>query len=397
MAARRPSRNPSRRRLALALLVLPALATLTVAAVAPSATSAPTITTVMSTLNSPRGIAFTPLGDLEVVEAGDGGAACTTENTLALPPRNAPICVNRTGSIAEVLAGESTQQRAQEGWPSWRSNTPGQSFAEVTGPHDIGFPVRGRAYVTVGWGGTPAARAVGPARGRAFGRLVKTGPNGSRVTAADIAAYEQAWNPAGGPVDSNPYGLLAEPDQVFVADAGANALYRVTGRWNVSLVTTFPRVENPSSCRLPGPPGATTPPAPATSDPVPTTVVRGPDRVLYVGELTGFPFCAGAARIWKVVPGSAPTVHLSGFKAIIDMAFAKDGTLYVLQYASSPSGFGGPGQIVRVAPNGTRTVLETGAALLNPAGIAIGPSDGALYVTNKTVTPGGGEVLRIVP
>ena len=97
------------------------------------------------------------------------------------------------------------------------------------------------------------------------------------------------------------------------------------------------------------------------------------------------------------MPGSTPTVYLGGFKAIIDMAFAKDGTLYVLQYASSPSGFGGPGQIVRVAPNGTRTVLETGAALLNPAGIAIGPRDGALYVTNKTVTPGGGEVLRIVP
>lgn len=393
----RPLEPRRRRRFVTVLLSLPALVALAVAVSAPSATSAPTITTVMTKLNSPRGIAFTPLGDIEVVEAGDGGAACTAENTMALPPRNAPICVNRTGSIAEVIAGESTQQRPQEGWPSWRSNASGQPFAEVTGPHDIGFPVRGRAFVTVGWGGTPAARSVGPARGRAFGRLIRTGPQGSRVTAADIAAYEQAWNPAGGPVDSNPYGLLAEPDQVFVADAGANALYRVTGRWNVSLVATFPRTQNPSTCRLPGAPGAVTPPAPPSSEPVPTTVVRGPDKALYVGELTGFPFCAGAARIWKVVPGGTPTVYLDGFKSIIDMAFAKDGTLYVLQYASSPSGFGGPGQIVRVAPNGTRTALETGTALLNPAGIAIGPSDGALYVTNKTVAPGAGEVLRIVP
>jgi len=78
------------------------------------------------------------------------------------------------------------------------------------------------------------------------------------------------------------------------------------------------------------------------------------------------------------------------------VAYAKDGTLYVLQYASSPFALGGPGQIVRVAVDGTRSILETGAALQQPAGLAIG-KDGALYVSNKTVTPGGGEVLRILP
>ena len=89
-------------------------------------------------------------------------------------------------------------------------------------------------------------------------------------------------------------------------------------------------------------------------------------------------------------------MFLTGFKMIMDMAFAKDGSLYVLQYASSPFVIGGPGLIVKVSPNGTRTTLETGAALQQPAGLAIG-KDGALYVSNKTVTPGGGEVLRILP
>ena len=227
--------------------------------------------------------------------------------------------------------------------------------------------------------------------------LVKTGPDGGRTAWADVAGYEQAWNPAGGPVDSNPYGVLAEKGRTYVVDAGANALYRVQGKWNVSLVTTFPRTSNPADCRIPVAPGVVGPPAPPSSEPVPTTVARGPDGALYVGELTGFPFCTGAARIWKVVEGQEPAPFLTGLKSVIDMAFAKDGTLYVLQYASSPSGLGGPGQIVRIAPNGTRTVLQTGATLQQPAGLAIGPSDGALYVTNKTVTPGGGEVLRIVP
>lgn len=394
----RPRHNPfARAPRMLLVLALPTALALAVALSAPTATSAPTITTVMSKLNSPRGLTFVENGELLLVaEAGDGAASCTEgQSTMALPPRNVPICVGRSGGIS-MLDG-TTQTREQDGWPSWRSNAPSQPFAEVTGPQDISSDGRGRLYVSVGWGGTPAARSNPVAAGRTFGRLVKTGPGNRRTTVADIAAYEQAFNPAGGPVDSNPYGVLAERSSVFVADAGANALYEMKGKWKVSLVATFPRAQNPAACRLPGAPGAITPPAPPTSDSVPTTVVRGPDEALYVGELTGFPFCAGAARIWKVVPGSAPTVHLEGFKAIIDMAFAKDGTLYVLQYASSQSGFGGPGQIIRIAPNGTRTVLETGAALLNPAGITISPTNGALYVTNKTVTPGGGVVLRIVP
>ena len=110
------------------------------------------------------------------------------------------------------------------------------------------------------------------------------------------------------------------------------------------IVATFPA--QPRTCTTPFP-------APPVQESVPTTVVRGPDKALYVGELTGFPFCAGLARIWRVVPGEQPKVFLSGFKMIIDMAYAKDGTLYVRRDASSPFALGGPGQIVRVAVDGT--------------------------------------------
>jgi len=380
----RRANTPRARRLAAGAAVATLVAA-TVALVAGPATSVPKITTVMTGLNSPRGLGFSPIGTLVVVEAGNGDAPCADgTNTMSLPPRGAPICTGSSGSISVLDSGK--QNRDQVGWPSWRSNAPGQPFVEVTGPQDIDFPTKGRAFVTVGWGGTPATRTAPAAKGRAFGFLVQTGPNGKRRSAADISGFEQAFNPAGGPVDSNPYGVLAEPGGVFVTDAGANALYQVKG-WNVSLVATFP--PQPRTCTTPFP-------APPVQESVPTTVVRGPDKALYVGELTGFPFCAGDARIWRVVPGEAPKVFLTGFKMIMDMAFAKDGSLYVLQYASSPFAIGGPGLIVKVAPNGARTTLETGAALQQPAGLAIG-KDGALYVSNKTVTPGGGEVLRILP
>ena len=181
---------------------------------------------------------------------------------------------------------------------------------------------------------------------------------------------------------------------MFVADAGANALFEVKPNGAISVVATFPVTANPAGCTLPG---ASPQPGPPTSESVPTTVVRGPDGALYVGELTGFPFCAGSARIWRIAPGGKPAVWRSGLKMIIDMDFARDGSLYVLQFASSPSLPGGPGQIVRFRRNGARQVLDLGERLQQPGGLAVGPEDGALYVTNSIGAPGTGEVLRIVP
>ena len=129
-----------------------------------------------------------------------------------------------------------------------------------------------------------------------------------------------------------------------------------------------------------------------STDAVPTGVVRGPDGAYYVSELTGTPFSAGAARIYRVMPGQAPEVYLTGFKTAIDLDFGPDGSLYVLQLATGPVFFSGPGEIVRVAPDGSRSVVVNGLSM--PTSILVGP-DGALYVTNKGTAIGAGEVLRV--
>ena len=87
-------------------------------------------------------------------------------------------------------------------------------------------------------------------------------------------------------------------------------------------------------------------------------------------------------------------VYAGGFKTITDFAFAPDGGLYVLQFATAPMFFGGPGALIRVAPDGTRSTITT--ALFQPTGIAIG-DDGSVYVSNRSQSSGGGEVLRIMP
>ena len=65
---------------------------------------------------------------------------------------------------------------------------------------------------------------------------------------------------------------------------------------------------------------------------VPTSVVKGPDGQYYVSQLTGFPFPVGGANVYRVNPRTAPTsVVASGFTNIMDLAFGRDGTLYVLE------------------------------------------------------------------
>ena len=53
---------------------------------------------------------------------------------------------------------------------------------------------------------------------------------------------------------------------------------------------------------------------------VPTTVTRGPDGALYVGQLTGFPFPVGGANVYRIGPGGQPQVFASGFTNIIDIS-----------------------------------------------------------------------------
>ena len=112
----------------------------------------------------------------------------------------------------------------------------------------------------------------------------------------------------------------------------------------------------------------------------------------YVGELTGVPFAAGAARVYRVVPGEQPTVFAAGFKTIIDIDFGPDGSLYVLEHATGAVFFGGPGDIIRVAPDGTRTTVVSG--LNRPTSLIV---DGAhtIYVTNNGISPVAGQVLKV--
>src|SRR5919201_2782833 len=191
-----------------------------------SGAGAATTSVVMSGLDNPRGLAFGPEGALYVAEAvRRGSGPCVVL-------RGAPQCYGPTGAVSRLWRGK--QERVADGMPSYGT------AASTTGPHDISFLGRGGAYVTIGLGleGQPRSALAGV--GDQFGRLVHLPASGGWRLVADIAAYEFAANPGGGPLDSNPYGLLAEPGSRVVADAGANALLRVGANGDISTLAVFP-------------------------------------------------------------------------------------------------------------------------------------------------------------
>ena len=323
----------------------------------------PVVTAVMSGLDNPRGMAIGPEGALYVVEAGRGGPG--TESCGVSSANETRYC-GKTGAVTRLWRGE--QERIAEGLPSHALVDGGAA----SGPNDISFQGRGGAYVTIGLGDNRGdLKAADPL----FGTLLHVSAGGTWRRVADVLSYEEAVNPGGGPIDSNAFGVLAEAGAELVTDAGGNALLRVAANGSITTVATFPS----------RPQGRST-------DAVPTSVTLGPDGAYYVSELSGVPFAAGAARIYRVVPGQAPTIYLDGFKTITDMAFDEDGNLYVVEHASGAVFFGGPGRLLKVAPDGTRTTVL--GNLDRPTSVLVGP-EGEVYVTNHGITAGAGEVLRI--
>lgn len=351
-----------------------------------------TLQLVASGLYNPRGLNFGPEGALYVAEAGSGGAGpCIVTSGSEF------VCYGPTGAITRiVLGGALSQTRVVTGLPSLAT----QAGQAAGGPVDVDFQGRGNGYVTIAAGFDPARRLNDPGNpdfasvGLKFGRLVRFKPNGKWTYEEDLSGFEALANPDGGLYDSNPYGILAGPGRVIFTDAGGNSVNAVAANGAISNLAVLPSrlVQNPFA-----PPGVMIP-----MQGVPTTVTPGPDGALYVGQLTGFPFPAGGANVYRVpANGGAPTVAAGGFTKIIDLAFAADGSMYVLEITAAggpPPGLG-PGALIRISPDGlTRTtVVAPGEGLVSPGGIAIA-ADGSIYVTNFTVQGGGaGQVVRVVP
>ena len=184
---------------------------------------------------------------------------------------------------------------------------------------------------------------------------------------------------------SNPFGLLAIEDELYVTDGGRNRVWQIdllTG--TVSTLVTFPQIPNPLFGIVPagGP----------MLDAVPTGIAANGDQLL-VTLFRGVPFPPGTSTVEQIDLATATdTPFITGLKTAIDVlpVTEPDGTHYlVLQHASAGPFFGSPGQVKRFdTPAGPPTVLA--ACLTRPTSMSLDRKSNTLYVSEY-----GGRIVAI--
>jgi glucose/arabinose dehydrogenase len=320
----------------------------------------PAPTVVARGLDAPRGLAFGPGGELYVAEAGRGG----DERVEWVPP----FGFGRVGTSGQISRVDGGQRRAVAAGLQSIALGPG---SEVVGPAGLAL-VGSQLYAVIGQGSPLPGSTT-----RSF--LARIQSDGSLETVADLGAFERANDPDQIGPDSNPFDLTAGPDgALYVVDAGANALLRVTSDGQISVVTTW------------------------TANPVPTGVAFDSRGRAYVSFLSQFPFARGTARIDRVVDGRAE-VFAPNLTQVVDVLVGPDDSVYALELTEEfaltpppPRRREQTGRILRFSPSGTMSVVHTG--LNYPTKMAWGP-DGSIYVSNNAtfLPPGSGEIVRVSP
>jgi len=193
-----------------------------------------------------------------------------------------------------------------------------------------------------------------------------------------------------GLVDSHPYATAADGRGVFVADAAANAVFRVGYDGRVSTVAVLPAqppvrvsAEVAAANGLP----ACVAEFPFVAESVPTDVEIGPGGTLYVSTLPGGPEDPSLGARGSVYTVSTSTgrvrLHSTGFGSATGLAVTPvTGVVFVAEL------FGGPrasGQVSVVLPGSSRPTASVPVA--TPAAVEL--RGGKLYVTRSALGPEG--------
>jgi hypothetical protein len=293
----------------------------------PLARIADRYTVVRDGLDNPRSLQILPTGNVLVAEAGHGSrtdAGCGEQG-----------CAGRTGEVT-LLTG----QRAKAATVSTAcSPSPAPTAASPSAP-DGASKRPGGAYVAI----ISEAPAPGwQARG--------SRPRGRRRVIADIARYEENHDPDGEGVESNPYAVLARRGGYLVADAAGDSILHVKLDGSIRTWAVMPEY---------GP----------RVDAVPTSISRGADGFIYVGELHSEQ--RGKAHVLKYDRHGNLVDKIGGFTSVTGADVSRFGTLYVSELFGGPCGFDQipscfPGRVVKVAPNGDRQYLRVPF----PAGLGV--------------------------
>ena len=291
-------------------------------------------TVAASGLPSPIGLEFDSRGKLFITENGTG-------------TRNGGVSIlNANGTVTRIVAGlASIADPVVEGIKGpWHTQMlPNNQLAVVVG-EALTEPNSGQVLVFDMNGFTPGTSA----------------PKTAAQSIRQIKILDHFLG--SGSRESNPYSMALDgSNNIYVVDAAANAIAKVTPNGTISTLVTFPDIPNP------------TPVGPPMINQVPTRIIANPMGGFYVSIYTGFPFPTGRALIYKMTEGGVLTPFATGLSNINELATDPNtGELYALQHGSFavPAGYApSSARILRIKPDGTNQVVATGFGLA--AGMAI--------------------------
>jgi hypothetical protein len=281
---------------------------------------------------SPRAVRLAPDGRLLVTDLGTGRG---------------------DGRVVAVDLATGHRQVLLDRLPSTRGS--GQQHADLAGPSGAAMAPDGTVCVVIGDATRPRA---GFSTLRCTGGLV-----------ADLEAYEQAHNPDGRELASNPYDVVWDGgDGWYVSDAAANAVLHVDRVGRIRTVAVLASMA-PFGGR------------PAQG--VPTGLARVADGTLYVALFGGAPATGGPAVVVALRPGpdGLPTRPTAVARAAAPIGVTPDPRgLAVLDYGGAPADRGRGRILLVVRPGDPGTAAAIG--LDRPVGIARLP-DGR-YVVAET-------------
>jgi hypothetical protein len=130
----------------------------------------------------------------------------------------------------------------------------------------------------------------------------------SKLPFEDIGSFVRSYPFVNNTHDTHPYNLTKGTNgDIYIADAGANAIIRRKSAGKYSILAEIPGFANP------------TPVGPPQIEAVPTSL-HFEGQNLLVTTLTGFPFVEGKAAVYKVTPAGKVSVYQSGFTTLVDMS-----------------------------------------------------------------------------
>ena len=345
------------------LLLLGFAAAATAAALAGAALAGPTKVSVYAAgLYNPKGMAFGPNGTLYVAESGAPGKVF-----VPLPINfggRGPIGTG--GAVAKIPPGGG---RAKP-WITGLPNIGLYGGVEMLGATAVTF-YHGQLYELAA-----GDLNVSP-------KLSRVTPSGKLVTVADVGEFNTNHPPPAANGDAvpygNPFGMVAYGNHLYITDGNYNRLIQANPATGALRIFTL-----------------------FDPDPTTTGITVGPGgKELYVAQYGTAPYLAGSSRVDTVSPTTSKWTKgvLTGLTTPIATAFAKDGTMYVLEYAQRFNAkkkkyVVNTGVLYRIGKNGSQIPVVT--HLMFPTSMIFGP-DGDLYIADfgNEANQGQGVILKV--